>query len=57
MGTSNKEFRFGTIAGIRPGFPFPFPYLTPLKYFPGLPESIIEKLNNKIKKRGWKLKW
>jgi len=38
MGTSNKEFRFGTIAGIRPGFPFPF--FNRLKYFPGLPESI-----------------
>lgn len=56
MGTSNKEFRFGTIAGIRPGFPFPFPYLIPLKYFPGLPESILEKLNNKIKKRDYEEK-
>ena len=51
MGTSNKKFRFGTIAGIRPGFGFrffyTFPFFNHLKYFPGLPES-IEKLNIKI---------
>jgi len=51
MGTSNKEFRFGTIAGIRPGFPFPFPFFITIKYFPGLPES-IEKLKLKFEKKG-----
>jgi len=50
MAINNKKFRFGAIAGIRPGFVFrayytlPFPCFNHLKYFPGLPES-IEKLN------------
>jgi hypothetical protein len=51
MGIINNKFRFGTIAGTRPGITnFPFPYFNHLKYFPGLPETIIKKLNIKIKK-------
>ena len=54
MKISNKKFRFGAIAGIKPGFVFrecyvfPFPFYNHLKYFPGLPEA-IEKLNCRIK--------
>jgi hypothetical protein len=47
MGINNNEFRFGTIAGIKPEITnFSFPYFNHLKYFPGLPES-IEKLKLK----------
>jgi len=67
MGINNNKFRFGTIAGIRPGitpsqvvrevslfrvfYTFPFPYFNHLKYFPGLPEA-IEKSKHRIKTIG-----
>ena len=71
MAINNNKFRFGTIAGTKPGitpsqvvrevsififrvlfYTFPFPRFNHLKYFPGLPETIIKKLNYRIKKTG-----
>jgi hypothetical protein len=38
-------FRFGTIAGTRPGITnFPIPCFNHLKYFPGLPEAIKNQI-------------